>query len=182
MSMDHITIINNNKNILVIDFEAKVQEANRLRQILISQIPCMAVDKVLFTSNTSVATDEYICHRLGLIPIKADARQFEDNETFTLTLEAKGEGKITTIYSSQIAGDYLPVDNNIPIMKLGNGQEINAVLIVKKGIGADNAKWQTTCPVGFRKQSDNVYRITIESTGIYTPKEILDIGVEILNK
>lgn len=44
---------------------------------MISEIPTMAIDTVYIHNNTSLMQDEVLCHRLGLIPIRADADQFE---------------------------------------------------------------------------------------------------------
>lgn len=51
--------------------------ANTLRRILLSDVPSMAIEKVHVYNNTSIIQDEVLCHRLGLIPFKADPRQFE---------------------------------------------------------------------------------------------------------
>ncbi len=51
--------------------------ANAIRRILLSEVPTMAIDKVLLFQNTSVIQDEVLAHRLGLIPIKADPRMFK---------------------------------------------------------------------------------------------------------
>ncbi|XP_063047081.1 DNA-directed RNA polymerases I and III subunit RPAC1 [Engraulis encrasicolus] len=51
--------------------------ANAFRRILLSEVPTMAVEKVLIYNNTSIIQDEILAHRLGLIPIKADPRLFE---------------------------------------------------------------------------------------------------------
>ncbi|KAJ8748240.1 hypothetical protein K2173_000648 [Erythroxylum novogranatense] len=51
--------------------------ANAFRRILISELPTMAIEKVLVANNTSIVQDEVLAHRLGLIPIKADPRLFE---------------------------------------------------------------------------------------------------------
>ena len=37
----------------------------------------MAIEKVFIHNNTSIVQDEVLAHRLGLIPIKADPRDFE---------------------------------------------------------------------------------------------------------
>ena len=37
----------------------------------------MAIEKVHFYLNTSVLQEEFLAHRLGLIPIKADAKLFD---------------------------------------------------------------------------------------------------------
>jgi len=53
-----------------------VSIANALRRIMIAEVPTLAIDLVEFTENSTVLNDEYIAHRLGLIPIK-----YEDPET-----------------------------------------------------------------------------------------------------
>lgn len=57
--------------------------ANALRRILIAEIPTMAIEKVNLWQNTSIIPDENLAHRMGLIPIKADPRQFEYHEKNT---------------------------------------------------------------------------------------------------
>jgi len=37
----------------------------------------MAIEKVYISENTSVIQDEVLSHRLGLIPLRADPREFE---------------------------------------------------------------------------------------------------------
>jgi DNA-directed RNA polymerases I and III subunit RPAC1 len=44
---------------------------------LIAEIPTMAIEKVNMWQNTSIIPDENLAHRIGLVPIKADPRQFE---------------------------------------------------------------------------------------------------------
>jgi len=51
--------------------------SNTFRRIMIAEVPSMAIERVLIYDNSSVIQDEVLAHRLGLIPIKADPRQFE---------------------------------------------------------------------------------------------------------
>ena len=51
--------------------------ANALRRIMISEIPTMAIERVDIYMNTSIIADEILSHRLGLIPIMADPREFQ---------------------------------------------------------------------------------------------------------
>lgn len=71
--------------------------ANAFRRILLSEVPSMAIEKVFVANNTSLVKDEVLAHRLGLVPLKADARLFEfrpensaePNEQDTLEYELK---------------------------------------------------------------------------------------------
>ncbi|KAI9477743.1 MAG: DNA-directed RNA polymerase [Benjaminiella poitrasii] len=51
--------------------------ANAFRRIMIAEVPTMAIEKVYVMNNTSIIQDEVVAHRLGLIPIKADPKEFE---------------------------------------------------------------------------------------------------------
>ncbi|CAH0728483.1 unnamed protein product, partial [Brenthis ino] len=51
--------------------------ANAFRRLMLSEVPSMAIEKVLIKNNTSIIQDEVLAHRLGLIPLKADPRLFE---------------------------------------------------------------------------------------------------------
>ena len=79
----------------------------------------MAIEKVGLWQNTSIIHDEVLCHRLGLIPIKADPRGFlfkketdDDNENNCLKfrLQAKCERKPKYANADQKTIDSLPLE------------------------------------------------------------------------
>ena len=53
--------------------DTDVSMANTLRRIMIAEVPTLAIDLVEFHDNSTVLNDEYIAHRLGLVPIRYQA-------------------------------------------------------------------------------------------------------------
>ena len=95
--------------------------ANALRRVIIAEVPTVAIDLVEIENNTTVLNDEFLAHRLGLIPLISDhavmmKRPFEvtdpDNDLadiyFTLDV------KCTTDQTLAITTDDLILDPRFP--------------------------------------------------------------------
>lgn len=137
---------------------------NAYRRAIIAEVPTMAIDYVVFTENSSVFYDEYIAHRLGLVPLSSDEaldkylspeecaeageRGIFSADCFVkMELEAEGpseEGKVLVVYSGDLKTSdpsVKPVYDRIPIVKLIKGQRIRLEAYARLGRGKEHIKW-----------------------------------------
>jgi len=145
--------------------------ANCLRRTMIADVPTMAIDLVEIETNTTVLTDEFIAHRLGLIPLTSP--NVDKNFAYTrecncsdycnlcsveLNLNVRcTEDRTMEVTSRELISqnpDIVPVviddqDPGIIIAKMRKGQELKLKCIAKKGTGKEHAKWSPVCGVGF---------------------------------
>ncbi|KAK3946415.1 DNA-directed RNA polymerase II subunit RPB3 [Diplogelasinospora grovesii] len=155
--------------------------ANSLRRVMLGEIPTVAIDLVEIEANSSVLADEFIAHRLGLIPLNADgvesllySRECDCDEycehcSITLNLHAKCVGDENMhVYARDMvpSGDRInqtlgtpvivdPEGNGPLILKLRPGQEIKLQCIAKKGIAKEHAKWAPSAAIGFEYDPHN---------------------------
>ena len=140
--------------------------ANTLRRIILTEVPCMAIDDIMIIENDSVLHDEILALRLGLIPLKTDLDSYNLPEecschselgcqlcraVLVLDVEAKKDGR--TVYSKDLVPEdpnIAPVSGEIPIVKLAPGQRIRLEAYAKLGKGKEHAKWQPVSACTYR--------------------------------
>ena len=49
-----------------------VSTANALRRVMIAEVPTIAIDLVEFENTTTGLNDEFLAHRLGLVPLVSE--------------------------------------------------------------------------------------------------------------
>jgi DNA-directed RNA polymerase II subunit RPB3 len=144
---------------------ADLSFANTLRRVIISEVPTMAIDMVQVTENTSPLFDEFIVHRLGLIPLVSediDNYQFslkcpckegcdKCRVEFDIIIDCKDQEQMEVTSKDIIPKEkevrVKPVQYDTPIVitKLKKGQSIKMTMSAKKGIGKTHAKWSPVC-------------------------------------
>lgn len=157
--------------------------ANSMRRVMLSEIPVMAIDKVEIEANTSVLADEFIAHRLGLVPLNSkdcdksivysrdcDCDSYCQECSVTLTLHARcTQDEIMRVYARDLLVDggrgvvgtpvlTDPDQQGTVICKLRKGQELRMKCIALKGIGKEHAKWVPTSAVSFEYDPHNKLR------------------------
>ncbi|MEM3181441.1 MAG: DNA-directed RNA polymerase subunit D [Candidatus Micrarchaeaceae archaeon] len=156
-------------------------EANALRRIATGSVPTFAIDTVTFYENTSAMFDEYIAHRIGLIPILTPSKGYDEKDEIMFSLEAEGP---ITVYS----GDLKTSDKNvkvanekIPIMKLAEEQRLKLEGKAIMGTGSKHAKFQPG--IATYKQLDNGdFEFYVETFGQMPAIEIVNKALVIFDK
>ena len=172
-----------------VDFELQSVDlafANSIRRVILGEVPTMAIDLVEIEANTSVLADEFLCHRLGLIPLVSknvddveysrdcDCEQYCERCSVTLTLHARCTGdEIMKVYARDLVVDSAranqwvgnpvitdPEGLGTVICKLRKGQELRMKCIAKKGIAKEHAKWAPTSAVAFEYDPHNKLKHT----------------------
>ncbi|KAL3697383.1 hypothetical protein R1sor_011459 [Riccia sorocarpa] len=125
--------------------------ANALRRIMIAEVPTLAIDLVEIESNSSVLNDEFIAHRLGLIPLRSERamemRLSRDCDAcdgdascdycsieFTLNVKCTSDQTLDVTSHDLVSSDpsVVPVDNSFAQDISGfDAPEARGILIVK---------------------------------------------------
>ena len=145
--------------------------ANALRRS-IEEVPTLAIDEVEFFKNDSALYDEFVAHRLGLLPLKMDSKINSKTE-INLTLKKSGPGMV---YSGDLKSNGRVVFDKIPITLLEKGQEFEVIATARLGKGLEHAKYLSGL-VGYRKllevnsKNPKVNEIINNSEGIVKEKQ-----------
>lgn len=152
--------------------------ANMLRRYAMSRVPVLAIGNVTFYENSSAFWDEYIAHRLGLMPVTTPEKTPESAE-ITFTLDADGP---KTVHASDITSsdkDITIAKGAIPVVTLGPNQRIRLEGKAVLGIGRKHAKFQA----GIMSYGEDKagLRMSVESFFQMEPYEVLTRGCDIID-
>jgi DNA-directed RNA polymerase subunit D len=139
---------------------------NTLRRIILSEVPTMAVDDVVILENSSALQDEFLAHRIGLMPLKTDLDTYNLPENcecksefgcnlcrVSLVLDIEAEDHTIIVYSGDFKSEnpaVIPVSNKIPLVKLAPEQKIRLEAYARLGKGKDHARWQSVSMCAYK--------------------------------
>jgi len=143
-----------------------IEMANAIRRIILSEIPVMAIDEVIILKNDSPLYDEILAHRISMIPLSTDLDAYKLPRDcscggygcplcqVSLTCEVTNTTNTPIVVSS---GDLksndpkiVPVDPNIPIVKIDKNNKLILEAYAVLGLGKDHVKWQAVSNVFYR--------------------------------
>jgi len=142
-----------------------VELANAFRRTVLTEVPSMAITEVLFVENDSVIYDEILAHRLGLIPITTDLKNYNMPHECScggtgcslcqveFTLENKANGEERYAYTRDLISrdpKVKAVKDDIIIAKLGKNSSLVFEAYAQLGQGKDHAKFQPVCTIGYK--------------------------------
>ncbi|MBI5227812.1 DNA-directed RNA polymerase subunit D [Candidatus Micrarchaeota archaeon] len=150
--------------------------ANMVRRYSMSRIPVMAISTVVVYDNTSALWDEYISHRLGLLPISTPEGTPESAEV-TFTLDAEGP-KIAYSNDLKSTDKDIVAANKIPIITLGEKQRIRLEAKADLATGKKHARYQAGL-VSYGIEGKGL-RMFVESFYQMEPKEVIGRACDII--
>jgi DNA-directed RNA polymerase subunit D len=129
-------LIEKNPEEMVVITNIDISLANAIRRS-VNKIPILAIDEVDIYKNDSALYDEIIAQRLGLIPLKN--QKVKKDLEIEMKLKVKGKKNGTKIMSKELGE--LSVYEDMPIVLLGEGQEIELVAKARTGTGDKHSKF-----------------------------------------
>jgi DNA-directed RNA polymerase subunit D len=146
---------------------------------MINNVSSLAIDKVTFYENSSAMFDEYLAHRIGLIPIRTP-KDYDEKDEVVFSLNASGPA---TVYSKDLVSTSSKVsvaNDKIPIIKLAEGQKIkvDAKAICRNAI--KSSKFQPGL-VTYKSVGDSSFEFYIETFGQMSPVEIVQKALNAIN-
>lgn len=175
-----------------------ISTANAIRRVVLSDIEMYAVDQknVVLSENTSPLHNEYISHRISLLPINQNVDKLASlrfyiskNKSKNIPIENDQNGimDVTTndlqIYDQQadswIDGKDIFLDNYL-ITKLNVKQKLLGEFYVSKGSAKDHARWQAVSTIAYRykvlKDEEKIAydKLSLEEERMWKDKETKD--------
>jgi DNA-directed RNA polymerase subunit D len=150
-----------------------VAYANALRRASINSVPVFAIDRITFYENTSPMFDEYIAHRIGLVPVLTPSKGYDEKDEILFTLDATGP---KTVYSKELPSSDKSVkvaNDGIPIIKLAAEQRLRLEGKAITGTALRHSKFQPGL-ITYEQKGDDSFDFYVESFGQMPPKEIIN--------
>ncbi|MDO8553745.1 MAG: DNA-directed RNA polymerase subunit D [Candidatus Micrarchaeota archaeon] len=144
--------------------------SNAVRRYSMTHNAVLAMDTVVFYDNTASLFDEYIAHRIGLIPVVTPDKTPESAEII-FSLDETGPKMVYAKDLKSSDKGIAVARENIPIITLTEGQHLKFEAKAIIGYGTKHAKFQAGL-VSYAIK-DNTFKFIVESFYQMEPSEVI---------
>ena len=145
---------------------------NAIRRALLDDLDSWAPCKLSVEKNTTCQTDEYIAHRIGLVPFR---RIGNGND---MTIHVKGR----TPWVSDMKGPCFEHVHDMEIMEMNEDQELKATITFDENVGSKHARYKMCAGVGFKELNNGMFQLTFETINEREPMDALKEAVSKLHQ
>lgn len=171
---------------------------NAMRRIALSNIQNVAFDDFQFDKNSTALHNEFLAHRIGLIPIKIDDIDDVQDYKFEIDVNSNTQKnlyvttddiqvyrnlkKVTTKSKMFIQKPDVAIITRFPnIVAKSETQELKVNFKLKAGYAYNDAKYSpTTVCVSYPNDDNDTYHFYIESVGLMDSKLIIEKSFDIM--
>jgi len=148
---------------------------NALRRTLLSDVQTEAPSMARVITNVTCHTDEYLAHRVGLIPFR---RVGNGN---VLSLHVTGPSEVTTAHLKGPA--FEPIHTNIVLLQLDHGHELNMEITFDTQHAGRHARYSPCYAVGMiPSTTDDTHILSFGSNDKRTPEQLLNESLDHVTK
>lgn len=151
--------------------------ANLLRRYGIGNVPVFAIDKVTFYENSSALFDEYMAHRLGQVPLLSESGRAADE--IALTMDVEGPCTVYTRELKSMDSKIKSALDNIPLLRLLEGQNLRLEAKARRGVGKEHAKFQAGI-VTYELLGDTEFKFKAETFLQLEPRPYLSKAADLI--
>ena len=144
---------------------------NAVRRALLSDLKSWAPCEVDIRVNSSCQTDEFLAHRIGLIPF----RRVADGTGMILSAEGP-----TIVYASDITGpSFEAIHGDIVVMVLGKGSQLDLSIRFDQRKASAHARYAMCAAVGMERiDGDGRHRIVFDTIDEQPPDRVLNEAID----
>ena len=142
---------------------------NAVRRTLLSDIETEAPCSVLMECNTTCFTDEFIAHRIGLIPFKRVGNGDK------LSLSATGP---VSAMSSWLKGPAFESVHDVEIARIAEGSELRLTVFFDRQRASKHARYSPCAGVGMSSLPDGSCVLRFSSNDTRSPTELVKSALD----
>jgi len=166
-----------------IEVSVTYDEANKLRRLLLSGIPTIAIDEITILKSTNSKINDILSQRLSLSPFCYNNYPVSSlGTTLDSILTIKNDIREDRIITTKdiISDDQCKPLFNTYLVYVTSMQQVDLRATLKIGIGVFHGKWSPVT-IATSNKTDRGYKIEIETLRGIDPVDVMKKGIEMYN-